>query len=124
MEGLSGEAGAALALSPKRGTVSARGRGLRCVAKSGGSFRGPPTGLAVGFGLRKAALRSVRARRARTDRFTPRSWVPGSGGRRTQRRRPVTARSPPRGADRLIRHGSQLRGSVGTLVFELSAIIS
>ena len=60
-----GEAGAAVALcvesrvtqaraavvSPTAGVVErTRVRGLRCDAKAGISFRGPPTGLAVGFG--------------------------------------------------------------------------
>ncbi|GAA2979576.1 hypothetical protein JCM13580A_25220 [Streptomyces drozdowiczii] len=38
-------------VSPTAGAVArTRVRGLRCEAKAGISFRGPPTGLAVGFG--------------------------------------------------------------------------
>src|SRR6478752_8130588 len=59
-----GSAGAAVALCvesrvteasatvvrPTAGVARTRVRGLRCDAKAGISFRGPPTGLAVGFG--------------------------------------------------------------------------
>ncbi|GGU69021.1 hypothetical protein GCM10010498_28420 [Streptomyces cavourensis] len=44
-------------------------RGLRCDAKTGISFRGPPTGLAVGFG-RNGRL-SYGPDGGGTDRFTP-----------------------------------------------------
>lgn len=71
------EASAAV-VSPTAGVVVRTFvRGLRCDAKTGISFRGPPTGLAVGFG-RNGRLSYGPDARTRTD--SPRCcvWVPGS----------------------------------------------
>ncbi|GGX04641.1 hypothetical protein GCM10010353_20300 [Streptomyces chryseus] len=57
--------------------VRTRVRGLRCDAKAGISFRGPPTGLAVGFGREK---RKVPYGPWDCGPIHPRwcAWVPGS----------------------------------------------
>ncbi|GGT12170.1 hypothetical protein GCM10010271_13790 [Streptomyces kurssanovii] len=85
-------------------------RGLRCDAKAGISFfRGPPTGLAVGFGRTEDALRTERG----TVRFTPvvlgGSPVPNSLGRSPDSAQAArSAWFAGRGAGRLVEHASQL----------------
>src|SRR6478736_7355632 len=87
-----GSAGAAVALCvesrvteasatvvrPTAGVVRPRVRGLRCDAKAGISFRGPPTGLAMGVPPGRSGTGGGFGRNGRlpygpveTDRFTP-----------------------------------------------------